>query len=248
MLDYFDSLQLSWDTVFWTTAYQCQLFSLESSDQWLRLEKLYIWSCEGRSHIIYIKEDCPLDISVFLLITYSLICFISKGFLILFIDIIRFVFQTFILCWSSNLRFVKYLQSLHTAVQGPDGSALEVQIRTQVFYVVPMLFFFFWRRWFQSFMMSKLCSIFQKMHEYAEHGLAAHWLYKETGNKLQSISSMDESDIEASSSLSKDMDDHNPLDTDLFQKYSSLKMGHPVIRVEGSNLLAAVIIRFVIYF
>ena len=73
-------------------------------------------------------------------------------------------------------------QSLHTAVHGPGGKPVEVQIRTH------------------------------KMHEFAEHGVAAHWRYKE-GDK---VDEQMESSIE---SLRKLLDPKQTTDDDLLNNF-----------------------------
>jgi len=74
-------------------------------------------------------------------------------------------------------------QSLHTAVYGPHGKPFEIQIRTKL------------------------------MHEFAEHGAAAHWRYKESGGKSNVQSGIE--------SLRKLLDSTKTDDEELMESFRS---------------------------
>lgn len=80
------------------------------------------------------------------------------------------------------------------------------------------------------------------MHEYAESGLAAHWLYKESDSKVGYASNVPHPKVNASSYEPKDLEEEAG-SQEAHPKYGFLRVGHPVLRVEGSQLLGAVILR-----
>ncbi|KAK8937386.1 hypothetical protein KSP39_PZI011795 [Platanthera zijinensis] len=81
----------------------------------------------------------------------------------------------------------------------------------------------------------------QRMHKYAESGHAAHWLYKE--NKVENACTVHDSKIQASSCENTCLEEEGYIQDAAHKKHGSLKVGHPVLRIEGSQLLAAVIVR-----
>lgn len=107
-----------------------------------------------------------------------------------------------------------------------------------------------------------MSSVMKGMHEYAEYGHAAHWLYKEGDSAVKAMEVFTESLLSppAESENRDVVDDDDEIDEGEIRGYGrefkpsrtaervpprAAQIGHPALRIEDGRLLAAVIVRSV---